>query len=278
MGRINATNPCSEYAFLDDTACNRVAEPAHLLRRPLRRFDIEAYRHAVRIWTLILEISVYMAQFPSGSVRRSRTTSALGLGYANLGALLMVQGIPYDSGGAGRSALNGHHARGGLCAASRRDRRRGRALPALPRQPRGDAPRHPQPPPGGLQPRAGGVRGAHGDAGRHRCPLLPAEPSRRARSESDRMLGLGRAAATATPRSRSSRRPAPLASSWIATRPGSSPTSPLVKFKKLAGAGTSRSSTSRCRRRWPSSATPSGRSTTSSATARGPRRSRVVRT
>ena len=66
-GRINATNPCSEYAFLDDTACNLAS--LNLLTffdRPAGRFDIEAYRHAVRIWTLILEISVYMAQFPNG--------------------------------------------------------------------------------------------------------------------------------------------------------------------------------------------------------------------
>ena len=98
-GRINATNPCSEYAFLDDTACNLAS--LNLLTFfdiPSGRFDIEAYRHAVRIWTLILEISVYMAQFPSRSVaQKSYDFRTLGLGYANLGALLMVQGIPYDS-------------------------------------------------------------------------------------------------------------------------------------------------------------------------------------
>ncbi len=98
-GRINATNPCSEYAFLDDTACN-LASLNLLTFHDVKqnKFDIEAYRHAVRIWTLILEISVYMAQFPSDSVaRRSYDYRTLGLGYANLGALLMVQGIPYDS-------------------------------------------------------------------------------------------------------------------------------------------------------------------------------------
>jgi ribonucleoside-diphosphate reductase alpha chain len=98
-GRINATNPCSEYAFLDDTACNLAS--LNLLTffdRQTGKFDIEAYRHGVRIWTLILEISVYMAQFPSRSVaRKSYDFRTLGLGYANLGALLMVQGIPYDS-------------------------------------------------------------------------------------------------------------------------------------------------------------------------------------
>jgi ribonucleoside-diphosphate reductase alpha chain len=98
-GRINATNPCSEYAFLDDTACNLAS--LNLLAFydvASSKFDIEAYRHAVRIWTLILEISVYMAQFPSRSVaQKSYDFRTLGLGYANLGALLMVQGIPYDS-------------------------------------------------------------------------------------------------------------------------------------------------------------------------------------
>ncbi|HEY3787923.1 MAG TPA: adenosylcobalamin-dependent ribonucleoside-diphosphate reductase, partial [Urbifossiella sp.] len=98
-GRINATNPCSEYAFLDDTACNLAS--LNLLTffdANSAKFDIEAYRHAVRIWTLILEISVTMAQFPSQSVaQKSYDFRTLGLGYANLGALLMVQGIPYDS-------------------------------------------------------------------------------------------------------------------------------------------------------------------------------------
>ncbi|HET6575666.1 MAG TPA: adenosylcobalamin-dependent ribonucleoside-diphosphate reductase [Fimbriiglobus sp.] len=98
-GRINASNPCSEYLYVDDTACNLAS--LNLLRFynvAASTFDIEAYRHAVRLWTLILEISVYMAQFPSQSVaRKSFDTRTLGLGYANLGALLMVQGIPYDS-------------------------------------------------------------------------------------------------------------------------------------------------------------------------------------
>jgi ribonucleoside-diphosphate reductase alpha chain len=98
-GRINATNPCSEYAFLDDTACNLAS--LNLLKfydAGSGAFDIEGYKHAVRVWTLILEISVYMAQFPSQPVaQKSYDFRTLGLGYANLGALLMVQGIPYDS-------------------------------------------------------------------------------------------------------------------------------------------------------------------------------------
>ena len=98
-GRINASNPCSEYMFLDDTACNLAS--LNLLKfhdTKTAAFDVEAYIHAVRVWTLILEISVHMAQFPSVPVaQKSFDFRTLGLGYANLGALLMVQGIPYDS-------------------------------------------------------------------------------------------------------------------------------------------------------------------------------------
>jgi ribonucleoside-diphosphate reductase alpha chain len=98
-GRINASNPCSEYMFLDDTACNLAS--LNLLKfydAATARFDVDSYRHACRLWTLILEISVYMAQFPSVEVaRKSYDFRTLGLGYANLGSLLMVQGISYDS-------------------------------------------------------------------------------------------------------------------------------------------------------------------------------------
>jgi ribonucleoside-diphosphate reductase alpha chain len=90
---------CSEYAFLDDTACNLAS--LNLLRfydTGAAKFDVDAYRHAIRVWTLILEVSVAMAQFPSRPVaQKSYDFRTLGLGYANLGALLMVQGIPYDS-------------------------------------------------------------------------------------------------------------------------------------------------------------------------------------
>jgi ribonucleoside-diphosphate reductase alpha chain len=98
-GPIRASNPCSEYMFLDDTACNLASlNLIAFYDTKAGKFDIEAYRHAVRIWTIILEISVYMAQFPSQAVaQKSYDFRTLGLGYANLGALLMVQGIPYDS-------------------------------------------------------------------------------------------------------------------------------------------------------------------------------------
>jgi ribonucleoside-diphosphate reductase alpha chain len=105
-GRINASNPCSEYNFLDDTACNLASLNLIAFRREDGSFDVPAFEHAVRLWTIVLEISVLMAQFPSKEIaRRSYDFRTLGLGYANLGGLLMSMGIPYDSA-AGR-ALGG---------------------------------------------------------------------------------------------------------------------------------------------------------------------------
>jgi len=96
-GRINASNPCSEYMFLDDTACNLASLNLMTFFKD-NVFDIASYRHATRLWTIVLEISVYMAQFPSDPIaQKSYDYRTLGLGYANLGTLLMVQGIPYDS-------------------------------------------------------------------------------------------------------------------------------------------------------------------------------------
>jgi ribonucleoside-diphosphate reductase alpha chain len=103
-GRINASNPCSEYMFLDDTACNLASLNLMAFRRPNRlgasgfAFDSDAYAHACRLWTLTLEISVLMAQFPSRQIALlSHAYRTLGLGYANIGGLLMASGIPYDS-------------------------------------------------------------------------------------------------------------------------------------------------------------------------------------
>ena len=98
-GEIRASNPCSEYMFLDDTACNLAS--LNLIKfydQDTGEFLLEDYRHAIRIWTLVLEISVVMAQFPSKEIaRRSFEYRTLGLGFANLGCLLMVMGVPYDS-------------------------------------------------------------------------------------------------------------------------------------------------------------------------------------
>jgi len=97
-GRINASNPCSEYMFLDDTACNLASLNLLAFRRADGRFDIESYVHAVRLWTIVLEISVLMAQFPSKEIATlSYEFRTLGLGYANIGGLLMASGLGYDS-------------------------------------------------------------------------------------------------------------------------------------------------------------------------------------
>ena len=98
-GRIRASNPCSEYMFLDDTACNLAS--ANLLTmydRASNHFDVAAFEHLNRLWTVVLEISVMMAQFPSKEIAElSYRYRTLGLGYANIGGLLMSMGLPYDS-------------------------------------------------------------------------------------------------------------------------------------------------------------------------------------
>ncbi|GGE80950.1 vitamin B12-dependent ribonucleotide reductase [Stappia taiwanensis] len=97
-GEIRASNPCSEYMFLDDTACNLASLNLLQFRREDRSVDIDSYEHAVRLWTIVLEVSVLMAQFPSKEIaERSYRYRTLGLGYANIGGLLMTSGIPYDS-------------------------------------------------------------------------------------------------------------------------------------------------------------------------------------
>ncbi|KQO61053.1 MULTISPECIES: vitamin B12-dependent ribonucleotide reductase [unclassified Methylobacterium] len=98
-GRIRASNPCSEYMFLDDTACNLAS--ANLLTmydRASGQFDVAAFEHLNRLWTVVLEISVMMAQFPSKEIAElSYRYRTLGLGFANIGGLLMSMGLPYDS-------------------------------------------------------------------------------------------------------------------------------------------------------------------------------------
>ena len=97
-GRINASNPCSEYMFLDDTACNLASLNLLAFRRPDGSFDVAGFEHAVRLWTLTLEISVLMAQFPSRRIAElSYRYRTLGLGFANVGGYLMASGLPYDS-------------------------------------------------------------------------------------------------------------------------------------------------------------------------------------
>ena len=97
-GRINGSNPCSEYMFLDDTACNLASiNLLHYYDKGTQTFQTDDFRHSVRLWTMTLEISVLMAQFPSEEIaRKSYEYRTLGLGYCNIGSLLMHMGIPYD--------------------------------------------------------------------------------------------------------------------------------------------------------------------------------------
>jgi ribonucleoside-diphosphate reductase alpha chain len=98
-GDIRASNPCSEYMFLDDTACNLAS--ANLItfyNTTTKQFDVNAYEHLCRLWTVVLEISVMMAQFPSKAIAElSYEFRTLGLGFANIGGLLMTMGLSYDS-------------------------------------------------------------------------------------------------------------------------------------------------------------------------------------
>ena len=99
-GPIRASNPCSEYMFLDDTACNLASLNlmAFRSRKQGHVLNVKDFAHGCRIWTAVLEISVTMAQFPSKEIAQlSYEYRTLGLGFANLGGLLMVSGIPYDS-------------------------------------------------------------------------------------------------------------------------------------------------------------------------------------
>lgn len=98
-GPIKASNPCSEYMFLDNTACNLASlNLIKFYNKESNEFEVESFRYATRLWTVVLEISVLMAQFPSKEIAElSFVFRTLGLGYANIGTLLMVQGIPYDS-------------------------------------------------------------------------------------------------------------------------------------------------------------------------------------
>ena len=98
-GQIRASNPCSEYMFLDNTACNLASmNLRRFYNEETLQFDVTGYEYVARLWTVVLEVSVLMAQFPSKEVAQlSYDYRTLGLGYANLGSLLMVQGIPYDS-------------------------------------------------------------------------------------------------------------------------------------------------------------------------------------
>src|SRR5436305_1688928 len=97
-GRINASNPCSEYMHVDDSACNLASLNLMKFRRPDATFDVESFEHAVDIVLLAQEIVVGPASYPTEEIaKNARAFRQLGLGYANLGAYLMADGMPYDS-------------------------------------------------------------------------------------------------------------------------------------------------------------------------------------
>ena len=97
-GRINASNPCSEYMFLDDTACNLASVNLTKFQREDGSFDVDGYRHACRVFFIAQEILVDLSSYPTGPIaKNSHDYRPLGLGYANLGSLLMSLGVPYDS-------------------------------------------------------------------------------------------------------------------------------------------------------------------------------------
>ena len=97
-GRINASNPCSEYMYLDDSACNLASLNLMRFRRPDGELDIDAFRHAIAVTISAMEIWVDNASYPTPAIEKnSHDFRPLGLGYANLGALLMSRGLPYDS-------------------------------------------------------------------------------------------------------------------------------------------------------------------------------------
>ncbi len=98
-GKIRGSNPCSEYLFLDNTACNLASlNLAHFFDTDTSTFDVDGFKHGSRLWTVVLEISVLMAQYPSREIAQgSYDFRTLGLGYANIGSVLMTSGIPYES-------------------------------------------------------------------------------------------------------------------------------------------------------------------------------------
>jgi ribonucleoside-diphosphate reductase alpha chain len=98
-GRINASNPCSEYMFLDNTACNLASiNLRKFFNESDNSFDVTGFEYTTRLWATVLEVSILMAQFPSKEVAQlSYDYRTTGLGFANLGSMLMVSGIAYDS-------------------------------------------------------------------------------------------------------------------------------------------------------------------------------------
>ena len=236
---IHSTNPCSEYVFLNNTACNLASLNLMKFKREDGVFDIERFKAAVRLFITAQEIIVDNASYPTKEIaENSHIFRTLGLGYANLGSLIMSYGLPYDSdegralAGAVTAIMTGHAYEQSAQIASVMGPFQGYhdARCAHVSQPLGTdnvastARRHP-------------VCIARPSKTSIPAANLPTSRTRPARPGTAPWSAAGNPA-TATPRSPSSPPPAPSPSSWIATPPGSSRTSRLVKYKLLAGGGS----------------------------------------
>ena len=194
--RINASNPCSEYMSIDDSACNLASLNLMKFRREDGELDVEAYEHAVDTVFLAQEILVGYSSYPTPEIEKNaKAYRQLGLGYANLGALLMARGLPYDSdegrayAAAVTSLMTGRAYRKSAEIAGADG-----AVRRLPQERGGDARRHVDAPRGGRQHRALGLR-----SGR--------SARRRAARRGTRRSTSARCTATATRRRPCSRRP-----------------------------------------------------------------------
>ena len=152
--RINASNPCSEYMFLDDTACNLSSLNLTKFLDDDGNFDVDGFRHAIRIFFMAQEILVDFSSYPTAAIAQNcHDYRPLGLGYANLGTLLMLLGIPYDSDeGRAIAARSPRSCAATPTRAAPRSRRKG-AVPRLRQEPRADAARDAHAPRRGLRDR-----------------------------------------------------------------------------------------------------------------------------
>ncbi len=233
-GAIRASNPCSEYMFLDDTACNLASLNLLAFRDKQRAsktdtlaFDVDSFEHACRLWMIVLEISVMMAQFPSRRIAElSYAYRTTGLGFANIGGLLMTSGIAYDSPAARAICAAISAIMTGICyetsARWPANSAPSRILPATASRCCAScatiaAPPMARPPATRSSPSTR-CRSMSAPAPTGSWSTMPAPPG-------TAPWRLAKSTATATRRQPSSPRPAPSAWSWIATPPASNPTS-----------------------------------------------------
>ena len=199
-GRINASNPCSEYMSIDDSACNLASLNLMKFRREDGELDVEAFEHAVDVVFLAQEILVGYSSYPTPEIgRNAKRFRQLGLGYANLGALLMARGLPYDSdeGRAYAAAITGLMTGRAYRKSAEIAARMG-AVRRLPGEPRADDRRDREAPGGGRQHRALRLRpgrparplpqGVGRRARPRRDPRLPERAGDRARADRDDQL------------------------------------------------------------------------------------------